>query len=47
MEGVLYNTSAHRFLKTGKQVARGFTIILNVVEFPKALMLKELDIIYY
>jgi hypothetical protein len=47
MEEVLYDTSALiSFLKGGKRVAKGFTTVLNIVEFPKALDLKELGIIY-
>jgi len=47
MEEVLYDTSALiNFLKGGKRAARGFTTILNIVEFPKALDLEELDILY-
>jgi len=47
MEEILYDTSALiDLLKSGKRAARGFTTILNVVEFPKALDLKELGILY-
>ena len=47
MEEVLYDTSALiNLLKSGKQAARGFTTILNIVEFPKALDIKELSILY-
>lgn len=47
MEEVFYDTSALiDLLKSGKEAARGFTTILNIVEFPKALGLKELDILY-
>jgi len=47
MEEVLYDTSALiNLLKSGKRAARGFTTILNIVEFPKALDLKELGILY-
>ena len=47
MEEALYDTSALiNLLKNGKLVARGFTTILNIVEFPKALDLKELGILY-
>ena len=47
MEEILYDTSALiNLLKSGKQAARGFTTILNIVEFPKALDLKELGILY-
>ena len=47
MEEVVYDTSALiNLLKSGKQTAKGFTTIFNVVEFPKALSLKELGVIY-
>lgn len=47
MEEVLYDTSALiSFLKKRKRAAKGFTTVLNIVEFPKALNLKELAIIY-
>jgi len=47
MEEVLYDTSALiNVLKSGKREARGFTTILNILEFPKALELKELGILY-
>jgi tRNA(fMet)-specific endonuclease VapC len=47
MEEVLYDTGALiNLLKSGKRAARGFTTILNILEFPKALDLKELAILY-
>jgi len=47
MEEILYDTSALiSILKSEKRAARGFTTILNIVEFPKALDLKELGILY-
>jgi len=47
MEEVVYDTSALiGLLKGGKEVAKGFTTIFNVIEFPKALELKELGVIY-
>jgi len=47
MEEVLYDTSALiSLLKSGRNTARGFTTILNILEFPKALDLKELGILY-
>lgn len=47
MEEVVYDTNQLiKFLKTGKQEIKGFTTILNIIEFPKALDLKELAIIY-
>jgi len=47
MEQILYDTSALiGILKSGKSAAKGFTTILNIIEFPKALDLKELGILY-
>jgi len=47
VEEVVYDTSSLiNLLKSGKQTAKGFTTIFNVVEFPKALGLKELGVIY-
>jgi predicted nucleic acid-binding protein len=47
MEEVVYDTSQLiTFQKSGKRSAKGFTTILNIIEFPKALDLKELAIIY-
>ena len=47
MEEVVYDTSALiNLLKSGKSVAKGFTTVFNVIEFPKALSLKELGVIY-
>ena len=47
MEEILYDTSALiNLFKSGKEEARGYTTILNVVEFPKALDLKGLGVIY-
>jgi hypothetical protein len=47
MEEVLYDTSALiSLLREGKRVAKAFTTVLNIVEFPKALELKELFVIY-
>jgi len=47
VEEVVYDTSALiNLLKSGKLVAKGFTTIFNVIEFPKALSLKELGVIY-
>ena len=47
MEEVVYDTNALiNLLKSGKQTAKGFTTIFNVIEFPKALDLKELGVIY-
>ena len=47
MEEVVYDTNQLiNFLKSGKHNVRGFTTILNIIEFPKALDLKELAVIY-
>src|SRR4030066_1580359 len=47
MEEVVYDTNQLiAFLKSGKRDAKGFTTILNIIEFPKALELKELAVIY-
>jgi len=46
-ETPVYDTSALiNLLKSGKSDAKGFTTILNIIEFPKALELKNLGIIY-
>jgi len=47
VEEVVYDTSALiNLLKSGKQIAKGFTTVFNVIEFPKVLGLKELGVIY-
>src|SRR3990170_198237 len=47
MEEVVYDTNQLiAFLKSGKRNAKGFTTILNIIEFPKALDLGELAVIY-
>ena len=47
MEEVVYDTNQLiGFLKSGKHSVKGFTTILNIIEFPKALDLKELAVIY-
>jgi hypothetical protein len=47
MEEVVYDTSLLiDLLEKGKFAAKGFTTIFNIVEFPKALDLKELGVIY-
>jgi tRNA(fMet)-specific endonuclease VapC len=47
MEEVVYDTNQLiKFLKSGKHNVKGFTSILNIIEFPKALYLKELAVIY-
>lgn len=44
---VVYDTSQLiSFQKTGRTVVNGFTTIFSIIEFPKALTLKELAIIY-
>jgi len=47
MEEVVYDTNQLiTLLKSGKRNVKGFTTILNIIEFPKALDLKELGVIY-
>lgn len=47
MEEIVYDTNALiGLLKSEKTVAKGFTTIFNVIEFPKALELKNLGVIY-
>ena len=47
MEEVVYDTNQLiAFLKSGKRNVKGFTTIFNIIEFPKALDLKELAVIY-
>lgn len=47
MEEVVYDTSQLiTYYKNGKRNVKGFTTILNVIEFPKAAELKELAVIY-
>lgn len=47
MEEVVYDTNQLiSFLRSGKNKVNGFTTIFNIIEFPKALDLKELAIIY-
>ena len=47
MEEVIYDTNLLiSLLKSGKKNAKGFTTIFNIIEFPKALDLKELAVIY-
>jgi tRNA(fMet)-specific endonuclease VapC len=47
MEEVVYDTNQLiSILRSGKRNVKGFTTILNVIEFPKALDLKELAVIY-
>lgn len=37
---------AHSFQKSGRYIINGFTTIFNIIEFPKALDLKGLAVIY-
>jgi len=47
VEEVIYDTNILiNILKSGKSLAKGFTTVFNVIEFPKALELKELGVIY-
>jgi len=47
MEEVVYDTNQLiNLLKNGEQNIAGFTTILNIIEFPKALDLKGLAVIY-
>lgn len=47
MEEAVFDTSALiELLRNGKKTAKGFTTIFNVVEFPKALELRELGVVY-
>ena len=47
MEEVVYDTNQLiTLLKSGKRNVKGFTTILNIIEFPKALDLTELAVIY-
>lgn len=47
MEEVVYDTNLLiSLLKKGKLTAKGFTTIFNMIEFPKALDLRELGVIY-
>ena len=47
MEEIVYDTNQLiNFLKSGKRNVKGFTTIFNIIEFPKALDLKELAVIY-
>lgn len=46
-ETLVYDTSALiSLLKSGKSDVKGFTTILNIIESPKALELKNLGVIY-
>jgi len=47
MEEVVYDTNLLiNLLKNGKFTVKGFTTIFNIIEFPKALDLRELGVIY-
>lgn len=47
MEEIVYDTNQLiNHLKTGKTSFKGLTTIFNIIEFPKALELKELEVIY-
>jgi tRNA(fMet)-specific endonuclease VapC len=47
MEEVVYDTNQLiNYLKTSKTSLKGLTTIFNIIEFPKALELKDLDVIY-
>jgi len=47
MEEIVYDTSVLvSLLKGRKRLANGFTTVFNIIEFPKALDLKELGVIY-
>ena len=47
MEEVVYDTNLLiSLLKSGKRTEKGFTTIFNIIEFPKALDLEELGVIY-
>jgi tRNA(fMet)-specific endonuclease VapC len=47
MEEIVYDTNQLiNHLKTDKSSFKGLTTIFNIIEFPKALELRELDVIY-
>lgn len=47
MEEVVYDTNELiDYLKKGNTDLRGFTTVFNVIEFPKALELEQLAVIY-
>ena len=46
-ENVLYDTNMLiDYLKSGKKILTGYTTIFNVVEYPRALYLKGLRVLY-
>jgi len=47
MEEIVYDTNQLiNYLKTNKTSLKGATTIFNIIEFPKALELKDLDVVY-
>lgn len=47
MEEVVYDANLLiSLLKSGNYTAKGFTTVFNIIEFPKALDLRELGVIY-
>jgi tRNA(fMet)-specific endonuclease VapC len=47
MEEIVYDTNKLiNYLKTSKTSLKGLTTIFSIIEFPKALELKDLDVIY-
>ena len=47
MDEIVYDTNQLiNYLKTDKANFKGLTTIFNIIEFPKALELKELKVIY-
>jgi tRNA(fMet)-specific endonuclease VapC len=47
MEEIVYDTNQLiNCLKNGKTCLKGLTTIFNIIEFPKALELMDLDVIY-
>ena len=47
MEQIVYDTNQLiNYLKTSKTSLKGLTTIFNIIEFPKALELKDLEVIY-
>jgi tRNA(fMet)-specific endonuclease VapC len=47
VEEIVYDTNQLiALLRSGKDSIKGLTTIFNIIEFPKALELKELNVIY-
>lgn len=47
MEEIVYDTNRLiNYLKTNKTHFKGLTTIFNIIEFPKALELNNLDVVY-